>query len=369
MITNFLPVLFASLLLVSITLGQQPKTSTAGYTTYVGDQKFATETYTLTTSANGSTNSVADVAFGGKKFRATTVLVGNRPVSYTLEMAGVVALKDEFTNEGVKVTVPGRPDQDKQVNAQPSALLENGVAHQFIFLMAQYDLVRGGQQTFNAFLPSAALAFTVNLERVDSPNFKVDGRQVATEHFRAGTGLGLSFGIWTDPARVPLLIQSAAQRLKIVRNGSEALGSVILPPATPPATVTSDLYSSEEVSLQNGEQKLVGTLTIPKKGTAPFPGAVLITGSGPQDRDGTTVANIYKLIAERLSIGGVAVLRVDDRGTGKSSIPTTATSYRDLINDTKAAFEFLGNRHEINRKRIALVGHSEGAETALTIAI
>jgi dienelactone hydrolase len=282
-----------------------------------------------------------------------------------MEMAGAVSLKEEFTSDGVKVIVPGQPD--KQVKAQPSALLENGVAHQFIFLMQQYDVARGGPQSFDVFLPSQALPFTLNLERVDSPNFKVETQQVATEHFRAGTNLGLSFEIWTDAARIPLLIRIAAQHLKIVRNGSEALAAVILPPPAPHASA-SDPYTSEEVAFQNGEQKLAGTLTIPKSGTSPFPGVVIITGSGSQDRDGTGVADIYRLIAERLSSNGVAVLRVDDRGSGKSPVPAKATSYRDLINDTKAAFEFLSNRREIDRKRIALVGHSEGAETALTIA-
>ena len=365
-ITRCLAALVLSLISISVAQSQQNKTSSGGYITYIGEQQFGSETYTVTINSDGTTKSEADVTFGGTKFRATTLLASNRPVSYTMEMAGAVKLKEEFTGEGVRVTVPGQPD--KQVKAQPNALLENGVAHQFIFLMTQYDLARGGAQNFNAFLPSQALAFTVNLERIDSPGFKVHGQQVPTEHFRAGTNLGLSFEIWTDAARVPYLIHIAAQRLKIVRTGSETLASMILPAAAPRTASASDPYTSDEVSFQNGEQTLAGTLTIPKSASSPFPGVIIITGSGPQDRDGTGLADIYRVIAERLSSNGVAVLRVDDRGTGKSSTPAKATSYRDLINDSKAAFEFLSNRHEIDRKRIALVGHSEGAETALTIA-
>jgi dienelactone hydrolase len=146
------------------------------------------------------------------------------------------------------------------------------------------------------------------------------------------------------------------------------LASVILPtPALHTASPT-DPYISAEVTFQNGDQKLAGTLTLPKNGPSPFPGIVIITGSGPQDRNGTGLSDIYRLIAERLSSNGVGVLRVDDRGTGKSSMPAKATSYSDLINDSKAAFEFLSTRPEIDHKRIALAGHSEGAETALTIA-
>jgi dienelactone hydrolase len=366
-IIRWLALTIIPLLFASFALAQQPSTASGAYTTYVGDQRFATETYTITSDANGSMKSVADVAFGNTKFRATTLIVNNRPVTYTMEVGGAVSLKEEFTAAGVKVAaMPGQPE--KQVKAQPDAILENGVNHQFIFLLTQYDTTRGGAQSFQAFLPSQAMALNVSLERIDSPSFAVAGKQIATEHFRAGTDLGLSFEIWTNHERVPLLIQIAAQRLKIVRNGSEALALVILPPPVTPVASPSDPYTSEEVTFQNGEQKLVGTLTIPKGRSAPIPGVIIITGSGSQDRDGSDVDNIYRLIAERLSSNGLAVLRVDDRGSGKSSIPPKATSYRDLINDTKAAFEFLNKRGEIDHKRIALAGHSEGAETALTIA-
>src|SRR5262249_57363062 len=71
---------------------------------------------------------------------------------------------------------------------------------------------------------------------------------------------------------------------------------------------------------------------------------------------------------EELSAQGVGVLRHDDRGVGKSSMPKTATSYRDLINDSKAAVEYLRSRKEIDPDRIALIGHSEGGTTATIIA-
>src|SRR2546422_11114184 len=88
-----------------------------------------------------------------------------------------------------------------------------------------------------------------------------------------------------------------------------------------------------------------------------FPGVVIISGSGPQDRDGSAVLNIYRQIAEHLSANGVAVLRVDDRGVGKS-IPRTGQAYRDFVNDSKAAFEFLLKRPEMDKKKIGFPGDS-----------
>jgi pimeloyl-ACP methyl ester carboxylesterase len=358
-------VVAAILLLAANTHAQQPKVSTGTYTTYISDQPFGLENYTLITNADGSTQSQSDGTFGPAKFKTTTKAERNRPVTFTVTANGVT-LQADFAGEVVKITVPNQPV--KEVKTQPTVLIENGVWHHFLFLFAQYDPARSGVQTFNAFVPSQGVPFTLNLERLDAPIFKVNGQQVTTEHFRAGTSLGLSFEIWTDPAHVPLFIQVPEQHLKIVGKGSEALAELISPPPPKPVTSVKDPYTTEEVSFQNGEQKLVGTLTIPKTGAAPFPAVVIISGSGSQDRDGSVVANLYRLVAEHLSANGVAALRVDDRGVGKSIPLQSGTSYRDLINDSKAAFEFLSKRPDIDHRKIALAGHSEGALTALVIA-
>jgi pimeloyl-ACP methyl ester carboxylesterase len=360
-------VVIISFLSVSTIHAQQSGTSSGTYTTYIGDQLFGTDNYTLTFNADGSAQAQAEVTWGPTKFKVVTKAVRNKPASFTRDTDGAPQLVIEFEAGVVKIKLHGQPDSE--VKAQPTVLLENGAWHQFLFLFPQYDAARGGQQSFNAFVPSQAVPFTLTLERIDSPSFKVGSQEVATEHFRAGTSLGLGFEIWTDPAHVPLFIRVPAQRLKMVRKGSEGLAEVISPPPPKPSPSANDPYTTEEVSFQNGEQKLVGTLTVPKSGAKPCPGVVIITGSGSQDRDGSEVANLYRLIAERFSTGGVAVLRVDDRGVGKSVPFKPGTTYRDLIDDSKAAFEFLFNRPEIDRKKIALAGHSEGAETALTIAV
>jgi len=354
-----------SFLFASAIHAQQASTSSGTYTTYASDQPLGTDNYTFTANPDGSAQAQSDVTWGPVKFRVVTKSLRNKPVSFTEEVAGAPQLLIEFGPGVVKIKPQGKPETE--VKAEPTVLFENGAWHQFLFLFPQYDASRGGPQTFNALVPAQAVPFTLTLERVDAPSFKVGAQQIATEHFRAVTSLGLNFEIWTDPAHVPLFIHIAAQRLKVVRKGSEGLADVILPPLPKPSA--NDPYTTEEVSFQNGDQKLVGSLTVPKTGAKPFPAVVIITGSGSQDRDGIAVDNLYRFIAERLSTGGVAALRVDDRGVGKSLPLKPGTDYRDLINDSKAAFEFLFNRPEIDRKRIALAGHSEGAQTALTIAV
>jgi alpha-beta hydrolase superfamily lysophospholipase len=127
-------------------------------------------------------------------------------------------------------------------------------------------------------------------------------------------------------------------------------------------------FNSEEVTFQNGEVTLGGTLTLPVSGAARHPAAVIVSGSGSQNRDGSGLLGFYKQIAERLSSNGIAVLRHDDRGIGKSSMPKKPTAYRDLVGDTKAAIDYLRTRKEIDPDRIMLVGHSEGGMTSAVIA-
>ncbi|HEX8355336.1 MAG TPA: alpha/beta fold hydrolase [Pyrinomonadaceae bacterium] len=342
--------------------------SAGGYTTRVGGQTFGTESYKITTNADGSRRAEADAAFGGAKLKVLTAVgADGRPARFEMEVNGAKALAQEFTAAGTKVLAAGQPE--KTVDARPDVLLENGVWHHFIFLFARYDARRGGAQTFAAMLPSQALPFRVTVEPVGRESFDVKGQKVTTEHFRAQTDLGLALEVWTDEARAtPLLFAVPAQSLRAVRHGAEDLAAVVFASSARPAPSEKDPYTTEEVTFQNGEQKLAGTLTIPKGAPAPHPAAVLITGSGGQDRDGTGVANIYRLIAERLSSHGVAVLRVDDRGVGKSTPPAKGGSYRDLVADARAAFAYLLTRGEIDKGRIALVGHSEGAETALILA-
>ncbi len=342
--------------------------SAGGYTTRVGGQPFGTESYKLTTNADGSRRAEADAAFGGTKLKVLTAVgADGRPARFEMEVNGAKALTQEFTAAGVKVTAAGQPE--KTVEARPDVLLENGLWHHFIFLFARYDARRGGAQSFAAMLPSQALPFKVTVEPVGRESFDVKGQKVTTEHFRARTDLGLAFEVWTDEARaIPLLFNVPAQSLQAVRQGAEDLAAVVFAKDAPPAPSASDPYTTEEVTFRNGEQKLAGTLTVPKGAQGPHPAAVLITGSGSQDRDGTGVANIYRRIAERLSANGVAVLRADDRGVGQSTPLAKGTSYRDLVGDARAAFEYLLTRGEIGKGRVSLVGHSEGAETALIIA-
>lgn len=125
-------------------------------------------------------------------------------------------------------------------------------------------------------------------------------------------------------------------------------------------------------SFGTGESKdgvtLAGTLTLPE-GKGPFPAAVMITGSGPQDRDETLLGHKpFLVIADALTRAGVAVLRVDDRGTGKSTGSFAHATSADFARDALAGVHYLKTRSEIDASRIGLIGHSEGGIVAPMVA-
>jgi len=123
-------------------------------------------------------------------------------------------------------------------------------------------------------------------------------------------------------------------------------------------------YRQEEVRFSNAGITLVGTLTLPV-GEGRHPAIVLLTGSGPENRDEEIFGfKIFRIIADTLTRNGVAVLRFDDRGVGGSGGVYAQTTTDDYAGDALAAVEFLGQRSDIDRKRVGLFGHSEGALAA-----
>jgi pimeloyl-ACP methyl ester carboxylesterase len=129
-------------------------------------------------------------------------------------------------------------------------------------------------------------------------------------------------------------------------------------------------YTEEEVSYENKQDqvKLAATLTLPP-GNGPFPAVVLITGSGPQDRNEALLGHQpFLVLADYLTRRGIAVLRADDRGVGGTSKGGPNDTTENFASDALAGVEFLKTRKEINPKQIGLIGHSEGGMAAPMVA-
>ena len=131
------------------------------------------------------------------------------------------------------------------------------------------------------------------------------------------------------------------------------------------------VFGNQSVAIPNGNVTLSGTLSLPT-GPGPFPAVILLSGSGPQDRD-EAISVIpgfvpFKWIAEYLVRQSVAVLRYDDRGTAKSTGTFEKGTSADFANDAEAAFNSLHNRPEIEREQIGFLSHSEGGMLAAMVS-
>jgi pimeloyl-ACP methyl ester carboxylesterase len=125
-------------------------------------------------------------------------------------------------------------------------------------------------------------------------------------------------------------------------------------------------YLDQQVTYENRTAgvRLAGTLTLPKGG-GPFPAALLLSGTGPQDRDETLFGHHpFLVLTDALTRRGIAVLRVDDRGVGRSTGEFNKSTVEDFAADALAGLSYLKDRKEIDGKRIGLIGHSEGASVA-----
>ena len=129
-------------------------------------------------------------------------------------------------------------------------------------------------------------------------------------------------------------------------------------------------YYSEDITFENSKAgiSLAGTLTLPDK-EGIFPAVILISGSGPQNRDEEVFGHKpFLVLSDYLTKNGFAVLRFDDRGTALSKGNFETATSADFATDVEAGIEYLKTRKEINIKKIGLIGHSEGGMIAPMIA-
>lgn len=144
----------------------------------------------------------------------------------------------------------------------------------------------------------------------------------------------------------------------------------IQPPVRPQEPVEPFPYKAQEVTFKNPGAgiTLAGTLTLPQE-EGPYPAVVLISGSGPQNRNEELLGHKpFLVIADYLTRNGIAVLRFDDRGTAQSEGDFSSATSADFATDVASALAYLQTRPEIDQQHIGLVGHSEGGLIAPMVA-
>ena len=128
-------------------------------------------------------------------------------------------------------------------------------------------------------------------------------------------------------------------------------------------------YRTQDVSFASVPGvRLAGTIAVPA-GAGPFSAVVMVTGSGAQNRDEELLGHKpFLVIADYLARHGIASLRYDDRGFGRSTGNFAAATSADFANDAQAAVEFMRTQTGVARDRVGIVGHSEGGLVAPIVA-
>ena len=206
---------------------------------------------------------------------------------------------------------------------------------------------------------------------MDSPDQGAEGIPVSSISFQdsqlklAVTPLGITYeGVMDTDRNVKGTFKQAGQSFPLDLSKEFQEKEVLRRPQEPKEPLP---YDSEEVSIESVEGvTLSGTLTQPKSGGVSTV-AVLISGSGPQDRDEAFMGHKpFLVLADHLTRQGIAVLRYDDRGTAKSSGSFGKATSEDFAEDVKYVIKYLLENHEYNK--IGLIGHSEGGLIAPLVA-
>lgn len=118
--------------------------------------------------------------------------------------------------------------------------------------------------------------------------------------------------------------------------------------------------------------ELEGTLFVPEGASKekPVPGVLLVTGSGPQDRDESIMGHRpFLVLADALARRGIAVLRCDDRGVGRSGGNFAEATSDDLASDAMMELLSVAGAAEVDPRRTGIIGHSEGGLLAAMAAV
>ena len=196
-------------------------------------------------------------------------------------------------------------------------------------------------------------------EKIETPSRAFTARRY-TLTFR-NPGAEVTASLWTETSGALLRLSVPSQTLEIAREDVASAASRIS---------AFSLPGDESVRIGANGFNLAGTVTLPSTGRPPHAAVVLIGGAGPADRDGT-VAGIPMMgqVARDLVAAGFAVVRYDRRGVGQSGGRAETAALADYADDARAVVSYLRKerRKDVDGKRIAVLGHAEGAWVAMRL--
>ena len=218
---------------------------------------------------------------------------------------------------------------------------------------SKISVYQPGQGSFDVEVAGSTIEHIMTVERT------IAARRTRSS-FNLPNAPPLDIEIWGDEQGRLLRVSIPAQSLEFAREDIASVSSRL---------VTMSRPNDEDIRIPANGFSLAGTISKPANATGKLPAVILVSGSEPTDRDENVFGiPIFGQIADALADAGFIVLRYDKRGVGQSGGRTEAARLEHFAEDAKAAVKAMSERKDVDRKRLAVIGHGEGGWVALMAA-
>jgi pimeloyl-ACP methyl ester carboxylesterase len=289
-----------------------------------------------------------------------------RPTSLNID--GVVrgqdvALKTTFSGGRARniIAIQGKEQPKEDPVSADAVVLPNSFLGSYAALARRLHGKSVGADLRGYIAPQIEVPIKVMLvspERIETPNAVINVTRFGVIMSNPPPAGELPMNIWVDQNGDLIRMSIPSQSLELAREDIASAAS---------RTSAFSLPGDESVTIPAPGFNLAGTITRPKT-AGPAPALILVGGSGPTDRD-ETVAGIpvFGQIARDLVNAGFIVLRYDKRGVGQSGGRAESATIADYAEDLRWALNWLEDQKGVDKDRIGLVGHSEGALVAMLV--
>ena len=275
-----------------------------------------------------------------------------------------VSLKTTFANGRASnaIAIQGKVQPKEDPVAVDAVVLPNAFLGSYAALARRLQGQTVGATLRGYIAPQAEVpirVITVTPERIETPKATISVTRYALIMGNPPPLGDLPINLWSDQNGDLVRMQIPSQTIELAREDIASAAS---------RTTAFSLAGDESVTIPALGFNLAGSITRPKS-ASPSPALVLIGGSGPTDRD-ETVAGIpvFGQLAQQLVDAGFVVVRYDKRGVGQSGGRAESATIADYAEDARWVLMWLEKQKGVDKDRIGVVGHSEGALAAMLLA-
>ena len=291
-----------------------------------------------------------------------------RPKSITIDAVvrgQDISLQTTFDGKQASnvIAIQGKTQSKVDPVAADTVVLPNTFLGSYTALARRLQGKAAGAELRGYIAPQMEIPIKVSVvaaERIETPKGVINASRYALVFSNPPPAGDLQVNLWTDPDGALLRLNIPAQGIEMARDDIASAAS---------RTAAFSLPGDETVSIPGLGFNIAGTITKPANATGPAPALILIAGSGPTDRDETVAGiPIFGHLARDLVNAGFIVVRYDKRGVGQSGGRAESATIADFAEDARTVLLWLEKRKDVDKDRIGVVGHSEGALVAMLLA-